>query len=453
MCRKNIKNLIFLAIFIFLLIELIFTKNIFAEEEKIWIDTSHWEIQTNFVSDGYWKANENKRWVDTSYKVNQGYWSYDSYQVWVDTSHWVNSGYWITENHNIWVNSGYYKTNTYNVWVKSGYTIYKWVNSGYWSTYSYKVWVSSGYMAKVEYGYWEIVKEYGWSINRLYPVIGSAGHAQWRTKNYYYWVDTSHYETRYATRWIDTSHWESQYIDTSHWEQKQSTVWVDTSHWETKQRLVWKDTSYYVIEGHWETRTGKHWIDTSYIVNQGYWEYYITYTWIDTSHWETNKVWITSGYFANPMHGKIIVEKYPKYVFTKWHKDLSGNEASMNLKITWKIDNSDINLESEKRKINKIYIYEDVVRYNDKGVEKVIIFDGNVLSAEEGSVNADCKFEHAGSEESILHVYVYAERGEAGHISFANPINGFRSINISQDNSNSNPDSWLGGITYEVFEF
>jgi hypothetical protein len=125
----------------------------------------------------------------------------------------------------------------------------------------------------------------------------------------------------------------------------------------------------------------------------------------------------------------------------------------MSLKISWKIDNSEISSESDKRKINKIYIYEDVVRYNDKGIDKIILFDGSVPSAEEGSMDTVTKFEYAGSEESILHVYLYAENGEVGHISFENPVNGFRSINIYSGNSSSSPDLWLGGIAYEVFEF
>jgi len=153
------------------------------------------------------------------------------------------------------------------------------------------------------------------------------------------------------------------------------------------------------------------------------------------------------------MHGQILVEKQPQYVFTKWHKDSSGEEASMTLKITWEIDNNEIALEADKRKINKIYIYEDVVRYNDKGIDKIILFDGSVPSAEEGSMDIVTKFDYAGSEESLLHVYLYAENGEVGHISFINPINGFRSINIDQGGTGTNPDVWLGGIVYEVFEF
>lgn len=433
--------------------ELLFSNKIFAEEKKIWIDTSHWEAQDVFISDGYWETKENKRWVDTSYKVNRGYWSNESYMVWVDTSYWEKSGYWSVENYDVWIKSGYNKTSTYNVWINSGYTSYTWVNSGYWNTYAYNVWISSGYYVQEAHGYWKIVEEYGWSINRLYPVVGSAGHAQWITYYTYRWVDTSHWETRYASRYIDTSHWESRHVDTSHWEQRQNTYWVDTSHWETRQRSVWKDTSVYVKQGHWETKSENRWIDTSYIIYQGYWQNYTTYDWVDTSHWETKKVWITSGYFTDPMHGKIIVEKQPEYVFTKWHKDSAGNEASMCLKITWKIDNSKIVSEADKRKINKVYVYEDVARYNEKGIEKVILFDGSVQSAEEGSLSTDARFEHSGMQESILHIYLYAESKEVGHVSFENPINGFRSININRSGSDPSPDLWLGGITYKVFEF
>ena len=123
------------------------------------------------------------------------------------------------------------------------------------------------------------------------------------------------------------------------------------------------------------------------------------------------------------------------------------------MKITWKIDNSKIVSEADKRKINKVYVYEDVARYNEKGIEKVILFDGSVQSAEEGSLSTDARFEHSGMQESILHIYLYAESKEVGHVSFENPINGFRSININRSGSDPSPDLWLGGITYKVFEF
>ena len=449
---KKIK-FIFFAIIIFFTIEFFVPNNIFAEEEKIWIDTSHWDIQTTFLPEGYWKSSVNTRWVDTSHIVNRGYWSQDNYQIWVDTSHWQNNGYWANENYNIWVSSGYNAVTTYNIYINSGYTSYNWVSSGYWNTYAYYIWISSGYFNIEKSGYWDIVEEYGWSINRQYPVIGSAGHAQWRVVYIYNWVDTSHYETRYSTSWVDSSHWETSYHNTSHWEQRQSTYWVDTSHWETRQRTVWKDTSFYISEGHWETRSGSHWVNTSYAVSQGYWENYTEFVWIDTSHNETKKVWITSGYFATPMHGEIIIEKQPKYVFTKWHKDSYGEEACMSLAVSWKVDNNGIILESEKRKIDRVYIYEDVSRYDNKGIDKVIIYEGSVDNSEEGSLETVVKFEYAGSEESMIHVYLYAEHGEVGHISFINPVNGFRSINIEKGGTNTNPDVWLGGIVYEIFEF
>ncbi|MHB1347729.1 MAG: hypothetical protein ACYCXK_09585 [Candidatus Humimicrobiaceae bacterium] len=452
MINKIIK-LIFITVALFFLIEFFAADKVFAVEEKIWVDTSHWEIETSFVTDGYWKSDINKRWVDTSYIENSGYWSQGSYSVWADTSHWQNSGYWTTEDYSIWINSGHSIIKTYNLYINSGYTSYNWITSGYWTTYAYIVWISSGYFREEKYGYWKIIEEYGWSINRQYPVIGSAGHAQWVTYSLYRWVDTSHYETRYSSRWTDTSHWESTYHNTSHWEQRQSTEWIDTSHYEKRQRSVWKGASTYINEGHWETRSGSHWVNTSYVVSQGNWESYTTNTWVDTSFNETKKVWINSGYFADPMHGTVIVEKYPKYIFTRWHKDSIGEEASMSLEISWKVDNSLINTEEDKRKISRVYVYEDVVRYDNKGIEKVIIYESNIASLEEGSIDAKVKFDYAGNEESLLHVYLYAENGEAGHIFFINPVNGFRSINLEPGGTGTNPDLWLGGIIYEVFEF
>jgi hypothetical protein len=153
------------------------------------------------------------------------------------------------------------------------------------------------------------------------------------------------------------------------------------------------------------------------------------------------------------MHGEVTVEKSPKYVFTRWHKDSNGKEAGMSLKINWKVDNSFTGEGEIKRKISRIYIYEDVLRYNEKGIEKVTIFDGSVPPAEEGSIDVEARFDYAGTEESLIHIYLYADTGETGHVSFANPVNGFRSINISQDGTSTNPDSWLGGIVNETFKF
>ena len=94
MNKTKIKKFIFIVVVLFFTIEFFIANKIFAEEEKTWIDTSHWEIQNSFITDGYLKSGINKRLVDTSYVANSGYWSNDSYQVWVDTSHWQNGGYW-----------------------------------------------------------------------------------------------------------------------------------------------------------------------------------------------------------------------------------------------------------------------------------------------------------------------------------------------------------------------
>ncbi len=453
---KKLFEYFFITAALLICISLFNPEKIFGNDNNdnlVWVDTSHWEIQNQWVTEGYWKEVNNRRWVDTSYLVKQGYWSYDDYYVWVNTSHWVNSGYWINEEYKVWVNSGYYKTDTYYAWVKSGYYVNEWVKSGYFQTYSYKVWVVSGYW-KVEEKYcWVPVYDPGWGINRQYPVVGSAGHANLIRIKSYVWMDTSHWETRYSTRWVDTSHWQSRYIDTSHWQLKTRTYWVDTSHYETRTRKKWIDTSYHVSSGYWDRRTGRHWVDTSYYVNQGYWENYKTFEWVDTSHPETKKVWVTSGYYTEPMHGKIYVEKSPKYVFTKWHKDQNGEESKMNLKIAWEIDNSNSQTEKDKKRINRVYVYEDVVRYNGEGVERVEIFNNNVSSSESGYIEAFTKFEHGGSPESILHIYLYSENGEIAHVSFSNPINGFRSINIHNDSTKDNSDIWLEGILNEEYEF
>jgi hypothetical protein len=452
----NKKNKIFLLTILTLFI-FIFTLSkhgyLRAEDDPVWIDTSYWETRTHLVKDGYWDEKQKTRWVDTSYRVNQGYWSYDDYNVWVDTSRWVNDGYWKNETYREWVSSGYYKTENYYEWVKSGYTVYEWINSGYYQNYSYSVWVPSGYYKKQVITVWVPEYDPGWGINRQYPVEGSAGHATLKKYEYFIYVDTSHWETRYGSRYVDTSHWGSRYVDTSHYELRTRTMWVDTSHWEYRTRRTWVDTSYYASSGHWEKRTGRHWIDTSYIVARGYWETYTSFEWVDTSYYKTEKVWITSGYYSSPMHGEILVEKTPEFVFTKWHKNPNGDDAFMELKITWKIYNDNIGENEQPKKINKVYIYEDVVRYGGNGIDKVEIFNEKVNPSEEGSVSATVNFNYGGNEESILHIYLYSESGHAGHVSFPNPVNSFISINLYKPTGEDNKHIWLGGITNEIFEF
>ncbi|GAH14297.1 unnamed protein product, partial [marine sediment metagenome] len=63
------------------------------------------------------------------------------------------------------------------------------------------------------------------------------------------------------------------------------------------------------------------------------------------------------------------------------------------------------------------------------------------------------KFEHSGSEDSILHIYLYGENGESAHIFFDNPINGYRSINIGLEGSSSDANTWLGGNSYGTIQF
>jgi hypothetical protein len=53
--------------------------------DKVWIDTSHWEIKKVLVQDGYFKEIVKKRWIDTSYTIKKGYWETGQYQVWVNS--------------------------------------------------------------------------------------------------------------------------------------------------------------------------------------------------------------------------------------------------------------------------------------------------------------------------------------------------------------------------------
>ena len=466
-----------------------------------WVNTSHWETRRYY----------NRGWKSYNVWVNSGYWA----SKWVNTSHWetrsyniwVSSGYWGSK----WVDTSHWETRSYNVWVSSGHwasywvdtSHWTWVNSGYWKTGKEAYWVDTSHWEDqkvwVSEGHWEtryrnvenwdpcdktfadqlmasepknvILSKWDKSDKKLYE--GTINGTMYRFKKHYYlvlpgnnlfsvetiahpWVifkikyicsEVLNWKKEAYSVWVPGGHYKKEWVDTSHWEK--------SGYWQSYTYRTWVDTSYLKSEGHWETK--KEWVDTSYTVYQGYWE--TKKEWVDTSHWETSgywkdkNVWVEDGFYVSSLHGEVIVEKSPKYIFTRWHKDQNNEECSMKLNVSWKVDNSELLEGEEEKKIIRIYIYQDICRFNNNGVEKVTIFNGNVTPSVEGSINTITKFDYSGSEESILHIYLYAQNGESAHVYFNNPINGFRSINLSSEGSSSDANTWLGGNNYVKFEF
>lgn len=387
-----------------------FSSNLYAESGKIWIDTSHWEIKKIKIEDGYWQTTTKRRWVDTSHTVNQGYWENYTDRI------WVNSGYYDYYRKNVWVDTSHWETGYryVNKWVPANLIIYVGTSSYGWSVYS-------GFAKRKP------------PVTIIYK--GKKYHAKKWVIDYRPHYGGQAYAIKYQCYEVLSRVRESY------------KVWVKSGYWREVTVNYWVDTS------HWETITGRRWVDTSYTVSGGYWEYYTEREWIDTSYYEYKTVWVEDGFYTSPLHGELIIEKSPEYVFTKWHKDKDNNECGMELDISWEVDNSNLSEGEEKKKIARLYIYEDICRFDDKGIERVIIFDKDVTPSVEGSINTLTKFEYSGSEESILHIYLFAQNGESAHISFSNPVNGFRSINLKQEGTSMDANAWLGGISYEKFEF
>jgi len=409
---------------------------LYADTHKFWVDTSHWEsVPTEWIEEGRYETVSGRRWVDTSYTVSQGNWQNYTENVWVSEGHyeygdrvWVSDGYWDVTEYDVWVSEGHWETGRYYYWdwVSCNKTFYDGCTEWGWGYYSFVAkpkgnvdYVRGG----VAYRCHKFVIDYRPHYGGQSYCVKYEAYLQKVISSYSY------------TYWVDTSHWGiGRYYD-----------WIDTSHW--MYNRVWVDTS------HWETVSGRRWVDTSYTVYQGYWQNFTENVWIDTSHWEHKDVWIEDGYYISPLHGGLVIEKSPEYIFTKWHKDDKNMACSMELSIKWEVDNSNL-LEDEKEKeIAHLYIYEDVHRFNDKGVDRVIIFDEDVPPSAEGSIDTSTEFEYSGNENSMLYIYLFAQNGESAYINFSNPINGFRSINLNLGDSSSDADRWLGGITYEKFEF
>ncbi|MDZ7837503.1 MAG: hypothetical protein U5N58_05895 [Actinomycetota bacterium] len=134
------------------------------------------------------------------------------------------------------------------------------------------------------------------------------------------------------------------------------------------------------------------------LVKDGYWENYTEQRWVDTSYYTNEKVWVEDGYYAEPLHGEIEVYKEPKYIFTRWHEDINGNESNMRIRINWSTENG---------LIRKIYVYQTVNRYNNKGKEVVEIYDKNINVSSSGTISTSVKFDHAGDENSKVHIFLY----------------------------------------------
>ncbi len=397
--------------------------------EKTWIDTSYWDYRQVLISDGYWEQYKARSWVDQSYYVTQ------NKKAWVDTSYTVNQGYWRTESYRVWVESGYthyyqarrwvdtsrwetrYRTVTQ--WIPVNFTVYSGCTSYGWNAYSF----ASRYAGSV-------VISYGGSRYLAYKYVidytSMYGGRIYAVKYHCYRREASLIEPYRV--WVSSGYWQT-YTD---------SYYVDTSHWETRTRKVWVDTSYTVNQGHWEYKP------VQVLVEDGYWEDYTGYRWVDTSYFDYKKVLVEDGYYAEPLEGKIIVRKEPRYVFTRWHKNQDGEEAKMDIEIEWGVENG---------KIEEIIVYQDVNRYGGQGVERVDICCQKISPSSDGKISATVKYDHAGDEESKIHIFLHGTNDDVAHIYFCNPINGYRSINLSSEGTDTGPDKWLGGNNFGEIEF
>jgi len=419
---KKIINKIFISkvfLAVVFLIVFIFPQNLFSdnwlqvdvpEGSSVWVDTSHWETCAVWVNDGYYKDVANKRWVDSSYVVSQGYWRTGEYKVWIESRRF------------------------------DSYTAYRYVDSSHYETRYRDVEV----LSSVNFTIFEGTTSYGWSV---YSFAAKYYGLQPVTYNGEKYVAEKYVIDYRPSRggWIHAVKW--VYIRKYVKVRQYYSQWVSSGYWQAyiAYRLV--------DDSHWETRTGRYWVDTSYRVQQGYWEEYKDREWVDTGHYENAKKWVSDGYFTEPIHGEVAVQKNPKYIFTKWHKDSQGNDCCMDLKVSWKLFNPETGMPDAINKIDRLYIYEEVNRYKEKGTDKVEIFDGRVSESSEGSVEASAKFDFAGGIESILHVFLYSTSGASVHVYFINPINGYRSINIKKEGTASDANEWLGGNDFGKVEF
>ena len=142
-----------------------------------------------------------------------------------------------------------------------------------------------------------------------------------------------------------------------------------------------------------------------------------------TYHMDEMATWVEEIIEEEATHGTFTIEKYPTYVFTKWHKLNDGTPAGMDLTISW----------DATRVFQNIKVQMTVVRYIEDEEEKYEIFDiydGPADSS--GQIETRLEFEHAGTEESKIFIEFITEEGNYGTLEAPTPINGYFGINISE---------------------
>jgi hypothetical protein len=125
----------------------------------------------------------------------------------------------------------------------------------------------------------------------------------------------------------------------------------------------------------------------------------------------------------------------------------------MDLKVSWQIDNSLLKENENPIKITSALIYQETKRYKGRGIEENEIFNGKVSPSESGFIQVSASFDFAGDQDSLLHIYLYSDRGDSIHAYFSSPVNGFKSINLDSGGTVKDADRWIGGNTYGEVTF
>ncbi len=378
--------------------------------EQVWVDTSHWDTRMVYKKDGYYRDVSRQRYIDTSYTVNQGYYKSGEYSIWIEeksiqsyvAQRYIDTSHWETRYRSV------------NKIVPVNFTVINGTDSYGWSVYSFASQARG--MQQVSYN-----------------------GAQYMAAVYVIDYRPARGGRVYATKYLFLY----KYVTV----QESYSVMVSSGYWENYTVRYLADTS------HWETRTGRYWVDTSYRVAAGYWENYNEREWVDTSRYEPENFWVKDGFYEEPIHGKVTVRKDPQYIFTRWHKVEGDSECGMNLRIDWEVDSSGLLPGQVPEKIVSANIFQEVVRYKNKGTDKVVIYNGSVSPTSTGFIDTFTLFDFAGNEDSILHIFLRSEGGQAIHVYFSNPVNGFKSINIDLKGTSSDPDKWLGGNSYGEIMF
>jgi hypothetical protein len=151
---------------------------------------------------------------------------------------------------------------------------------------------------------------------------------------------------------------------------------------------------------------------------------------ISQGYWEPYQVWVPSGYWTEPLHGKVSISKAPAYAFTKWHwltedgqwHNDQDEPAHLDFTISWQTDKAVKSIEAD----TVVHRYDRHASVDHTNLTSMALSPPSA----QGEIKTVGRYEHAGM--GIHRFILAATDGSKCVITCEIPINGFKSLNSNE---------------------